>query len=109
MKVISLTENAKIQIRKLLAKELGQYKYIRLGIKRKGCAGASYKIEFAEKVEVDDELHKVDDINVLVDVKSLVYLIGLELDYKETELEAGFIFNNPNKKGSCGCGESFFI
>ncbi|MCP4355393.1 MAG: iron-sulfur cluster assembly accessory protein [Proteobacteria bacterium] len=109
MQAITITKKAQIHIKNLLSDHLGEYKYIRLAVKSKGCAGATYKIEFAEAPQIDDEEFDFSTFKVLIDNKSLVYLIGLELDYKETDLEEGFIFNNPNKKGDCGCGESFFI
>lgn len=109
MQVITLTDTAKTQMKKLLATQVGKYEYIRLGTKTKGCAGISYKVEFADTPEFGDEHVNIDGLKILIDSKSLIYLIGLEVSFKETELESGFVFENPNKKGNCGCGESFFI
>jgi len=109
MKTISITEKAQKHIEKLLSDHLGLYKYIRFAVKSKGCAGLSYKIEFAEAPKVEDKEIDFSTFKVLIDDKSLVYLMGLELDYKEKNLEGGFVFNNPNAKGSCNCGDSFFI
>lgn len=109
MQVITLTKVAQIKMKNLLMAQAGKYKYIRIGTRTKGCAGVSYKIEFADMPEMGDEHIKMDDLDILIDNKSLLYLIGLEVDFKETELESGFVFENPNKKGECGCGESFFI
>lgn len=109
MQVISLTQKSKEKMQSLLAAQAGKYEYIRLGTRTKGCAGISYKVEFADVVEMGDEVIEIDGLKLVIDNKSLIYLIGLEVDYKETELENGFVFENPNKKGECGCGESFFI
>jgi iron-sulfur cluster assembly protein len=109
MQVLTLTDRAKDKMHSLLNMQAGKYSYIRLGTRTKGCAGISYKVEFADMVEMGDEQLDFDGLKVLIDNKSLIYLIGLEVDFKETELEEGFVFNNPNKKGECGCGESFFV
>ena len=109
MQVLSLTDKAKEKMHSLLAMQAGKYSYIRLGTRTKGCAGISYKVEFADMVEMGDEQLDFDGLKVLIDNKSLIYLIGLEVDFKQSELEEGFVFNNPNKKGECGCGESFFV
>jgi iron-sulfur cluster assembly protein len=109
MQILTLTEKAKSKMKSLLAMQAGKYSYVRLGTRTKGCAGISYKIEFADAPEMGDEKISVDGLDLLIDNKALIYLIGLEMDYKETELENGFVFNNPNKKGECGCGESFFV
>ncbi|HAG52445.1 MAG TPA: iron-sulfur cluster assembly protein IscA [Alphaproteobacteria bacterium] len=109
MQVIELTPQAKEKMINLLNAQTGKYSYIRLGTRTKGCAGVSYKVEFGDMVEMGDELIEIDGLKILIDNKSLIYLIGLRVDFKETELESGFVFENPNKKGECGCGESFFV
>jgi iron-sulfur cluster assembly protein len=109
MQVLSLTPLAKEKMRGLLSAQAGKYSYIRIGTRTKGCAGVSYKIEFADMVEMGDEHLNIDGLDIVIDNKSLLYLIGLVIDFKETDLESGFVFENPNKKGECGCGESFFV
>jgi len=109
MQIIELTSQAKEKMTSLLNAQAGKYSYIRLGTRTKGCAGVSYKVEFADIVDMGDELVEIDGLKLVIDNKSLIYLIGLVVDFKETELESGFVFENPNKKGECGCGESFFV
>lgn len=109
MQVLTITPTAKEKMQSLLAMHAGKYDYIRLGTRTKGCAGISYKVEFADIVEMGDEVLEFEGLKVVIDNKSLIYLIGLEVNYKETDLESGFVFENPNKKGECGCGESFFV
>lgn len=82
---------------------------LRLGVRGGGCSGVSYAIEFADKVRERDKLFDFDGLRVVVDPKSLVYLRGSVLDYEIQLMQHGFKFQNPNEKGSCGCGESFSV
>ena len=82
---------------------------LRLGVRGGGCSGVSYAIEFSDKVRAKDNVLEFDGLRVLVDPKSLVYLRGSVLDYEVQLMQHGFKFQNPNEKGSCGCGESFNI
>lgn len=75
---------------------------LRLGIKTTGCSGLAYVLEFVDDLNEDDELFKIDDVNVIIDAKSLVYLAGIELDFVKEGLNEGFKFTNPNAKGECG-------
>lgn len=80
---------------------------LRIGIKAAGCSGFAYFMEFAKTKSDDDEVVERDGVKVLVDPNSMVYLLGTTIDYVSTDMEEGFVFNNPNEKGKCGCGESF--
>ncbi|GAB4201348.1 MAG: iron-sulfur cluster assembly protein IscA [Sandaracinaceae bacterium] len=82
---------------------------LRLGVRGGGCSGASYVIEFADKIRDRDKVFEYDGLKVVVDPKSLVYLRGSVLDYEVKLMSHGFKFRNPNEKKSCGCGESFGI
>jgi len=82
---------------------------LRLGIKTTGCSGLAYVLEFVDDVNEDDQLFNIDDVNIIIDEKSLVYLDGIELDFVKEGLNEGFKFTNPNAKGECGCGESFNV
>ena len=82
---------------------------LRLGVRGGGCSGVSYAIEFSDKVRATDNVLEFDGLRVLVDPKSLVYLRGSVLDYEVHLMQHGFKFQNPNEKGSCGCGESFAV
>ncbi|RHZ86654.1 hypothetical protein Glove_48g106 [Diversispora epigaea] len=84
-------------------------KLIRVAVKNKGCAGLSYALEYTkEKGKFDEEIRQ-DGVTVLIDSKSLFKMLGSEMDYVENRLSSKFVFNNPNVKESCGCGESFNI
>ena len=82
---------------------------LRLGIKTTGCSGLAYVLEFVDDLNEDDELFTIEDVNIIIDAKSLVYLDGIELDFVKEGLNEGFKFTNPNAKGECGCGESFNV
>jgi iron-sulfur cluster assembly protein len=105
---VLLTERAATHIQKSLAKR-GKGEGLRLGVRTTGCSGYAYTIEFADQVEATDSVFEQNGIKLIVDPKSLVFLDGTELDYSREGLNEGFKFNNPNVKGSCGCGESFSV
>ena len=106
---ITLTENAVSQVKKtLLQNELGESYGLRLGVKAGGCAGREYVVELDEKSE-KDRVYEFDGLSVFIDPKSYLFLTGLEIDFKQTLLESGFTFANPNASSQCGCGTSFAV
>lgn len=105
---ISLSEAAARHINKYLAKR-GKGIGIRLGVKTSGCSGMAYKLEYADEVAEGDQVFESQGLKVLVDLKSLPYLEGTELDFVREGLKEGFKFNNPNSTDECGCGESFKV
>ena len=80
---------------------------LRLCVLGGGCSGLSYQFKFDAKARPNDKVFESDGVKVFVDPKSYIYLHGLTLDYKESLLQSGFVFENPNAKKSCGCGTSF--
>jgi iron-sulfur cluster assembly protein len=82
---------------------------LRIGVQTAGCSGLAYVLEFVEEIGEFDEVFEIKDVKLVVDKKSLVYLDGLEMDWKKQGLNEGFEFNNPNATGECGCGESFTV
>lgn len=106
---LSITDRAKEQIRVLLKKRGKPSLGIRIGTKTKGCNGLAYTLEYADTQEPHDEVVSCDDFSVFIDPKSILFILGSEMDYKTTDLESGFTFTNPNEKGRCGCGESFHV
>ena len=80
-----------------------------MGVRGGGCSGASYAIEFSDKIRDRDLVYDFDGLRVVVDPKSLVYLRGSVLDYEVHLMQHGFKFKNPNEKSACGCGESFSV
>jgi iron-sulfur cluster assembly protein len=78
----------------------------RIGVKKGGCAGMEYTMAWADKQEPFDEVVEDKGARVLVDPKAVLYLLGTEMDYRVDRLASRFVFNNPNQKSACGCGES---
>ena len=105
---ITLTPSAADHVRRYLDKR-GKGLGLRVGVRTTGCSGLAYVLEFVDEVAANDEVFENDDITVVVDQKSLVYLDGTELDFTKQGLNEGFLFRNPNVKDECGCGESFTI
>merc|ERR1711939_995501 len=102
---ISLTPTAIGQLQGLLASP--PPKLIRIGVRNKGCAGMSYHLEYVDKPGKFDEIVEQDGVRVLIDSKALFSIVGSEMDWQEDKISAKFVFNNPNIKEQCGCGESF--
>jgi len=107
--MISITDKALEQIKNIsLTDNPDGSKGLRLAVTGGGCSGLSYKIEFSDKKDRDNILN-FDGVNVFIDPKSLIYLKGIVLDFKDGLNGKGFSFENPNAKNTCGCGESFSI
>ncbi len=105
---ITITESAADRVNSFLQNR-GKGLGIRLAVQTSGCSGMAYKLEFVDQQEEDDVIFEDRDIKVFIDPKSLVYLDGTEVDFAKDGLNEGFVFNNPNAKGGCGCGESFSV
>jgi iron-sulfur cluster assembly protein len=103
---IEITEAAAQEIAKQRDKRGSPDAMIRIGVRGGGCTGFTYVFEWAEKVRPSDSVFSAYGVSVVVDPKSLVYLGGMQLDFVRGMMGHGFKFNNPNAKGSCGCGES---
>lgn len=106
--IVSITPKALEQIKKIFA-EQGQGRGLRLGVVGGGCSGLSYKIDFDDQREHDNIISLGDEVNVLIDPKSTIYLKGVVLDFKDGLNGKGFVFQNPNATNTCGCGESFSV
>ncbi len=105
--MIQLTPKAIERIRKVFATQHVEGGGLRLGVQGGGCSGLSYLIRFEPKERPSDQVYDFDGVKVFVDPKSLIYLDGMTLDYKESLMQSGFVFDNPNATKSCGCGTSF--
>jgi len=82
---------------------------LRLAVRTTGCSGMAYVLEFADELDDGDVVFEDNDVKVIIDPKSLVYLDGTQVDFGKEGLNEGFKFNNPNVKDECGCGESFNV
>lgn len=83
--------------------------FVRVGVKSGGCSGLSYELDFDKAQKEDDKIFEDNDVKLIVDKKSFLYLIGTTLEYSGGLNGKGFVFNNPNAQRTCGCGESFSL
>ncbi|MDF1873082.1 iron-sulfur cluster assembly accessory protein [Vannielia sp.] len=101
---VTLTPAAVSEITKLMARD--SKKGLRLGVKKGGCAGMEYTMEFAADIGENEEVIEQDGARVMIAPMAQMFLFGTEIDYETGLLESGFKFNNPNVSEACGCGES---
>ena len=83
--------------------------FVRAGVKSGGCSGLSYELKFDDKAEEADKVFEDNNVRIIVDKKSFLYLVGTTLEYSGGLNGKGFVFNNPNAQRTCGCGESFSL
>lgn len=108
--MISVTEKAKSRIAELLKEEGRTSEHnIRVSVKGGGCSGLMYDLDFDDKINPADQVFEDNGIKILVDKKSLLYLLGTTLDFSDGLNGKGFQFINPNASRTCGCGESFAV
>ena len=108
--MVQVSESAAEHIQELKQKEnIPIDKALRISIKEGGCSGFSYKLDFDEKKSEADKFFKSNGVPLVVEGKSLLYIMGLTLDYEGGLNGKGFIFSNPNAKDTCGCGTSFGV
>lgn len=86
-----------------------QSAFVRVGVKSGGCSGLSYDLSFDAQQQENDQLFEDNQVKIVVDKKSLLYLVGTTLEYSGGLNGKGFVFNNPNANRTCGCGESFSL
>ena len=110
-KMIKVTSDARIKVSQLMQEEgfNPDVDYIRVGVKSGGCSGLSYDLTFDNLQSDQDRLFEDNQVRILVDKKSLLYLLGTTLEFSGGLNGKGFIFNNPNAQRTCGCGESFSL
>ncbi len=104
--VVVLTDAAVNRIRTLREKSGKPESGLRISLKEGGCAGYEYAMDWADAPQPGDEVVEQDGVRVYVDPSALLYLLGSKMDYREEKLKSGFVFDNPNQVGACGCGES---
>jgi len=107
--VITLSNSAAYRVKEIIASAKEPIIGVRIGVESGGCAGMSYVIEYAKKVNPNDEIIEAKGVKVLIDPKAIMYLLGTEMDYIKGEMSSTFVFKNPNETERCGCGESFKI
>lgn len=108
MSTLKVSETAKAELLRLVEMEKDSQKFLRVGVKGGGCSGLSYLLEFDVPTE-QDQWVEVDGLKILVNKAHELYLVGTTLNYEPGLGNRGFVFENPNAKETCGCGESFSI
>lgn len=101
---VSITPAAATQIARLMASKGSQG--LRIGVRKGGCAGMEYIMDYVSEINALDELVEQDGARVMIAPMAQMFLFGTEIDYRSSLLESGFQFNNPNVAEACGCGES---
>jgi iron-sulfur cluster assembly protein len=104
--MVQVTPKAVQKIREAFARE-GVRGGLRLGVLGGGCSGLSYQFKFDAKPRATDQVMNFEDVSVFIDPKSMVFLDGMTLDWQDSLIHSGFVFDNPHAKKSCGCGTSF--
>ena len=108
--LISVTSNAINQIKIILSNAPNGTDALVVGVDKSGCSGYSYKLDFGNSSDLNNyESIIKDGIKILIDPKATMFLLGSVMDYRTDKLSSRFVFDNPNEKGTCGCGESFNI
>ena len=105
---VSLTRSAAERVRSFI-QQRGRGLGLRVGIRKTGCSGYAYVIDYADSVDADDAVFEEQGVKVVVDRESLKLIDGTEVDFVKQGLNEAFKFRNPNVKGECGCGESFSV
>lgn len=106
MKIMSLTDAAAERVREIMDDSDRPVIGVRVGIKNAGCAGQTYTLEYVTEARAGDDHIEDKGVNVWIEPKATLFLLGTVMDYEEGKLSSGFTFRNPNQTGECGCGES---
>ena len=107
--IIKLTDAAAERLKAIMARSETPVAGLRLGVKKGGCAGMEYTMEYAAEARPHDEVVEEKGVRILIDPSAILFLLGTEMDYKTDKLSSRFVFNNPNQVSACGCGESVEI
>ena len=107
--MILVSDNARDKLNQLLIEDDSGKEYVRVGVESGGCSGLVYKLDFDDSMNNDDELVEHNDIKLVINKKSILFLAGTTLEYSSGLNGKGFVFNNPNANRTCGCGESFSL
>lgn len=108
--MIKVSDSAKVQVEKLLTDgSQTDGSFVRVGVLGGGCSGLMYNLAFDNTEKEDDQIFEDNGVKVVVDKKSVLYLLGTTLEYSGGLNGKGFVFNNPNANRTCGCGESFAV
>jgi len=107
--MILVSDNARDKLNQLLLEDNSGKEFVRVGVESGGCSGLVYKLDFDDSMNNEDELVEHNDIKLVINKKSILFLAGTTLEYSSGLNGKGFVFNNPNANRTCGCGESFSL
>ena len=106
---INLTPGAEARVTELMSRAPADAIGVKLSTPRRGCSGLAYSVDYVTAANPMDERIDTPGGTLFIDGGSVLYLIGSTMDWAEDDFTAGFVFENPNAKGACGCGESFIV
>jgi len=106
-KLVTLTDAAAARVQEILSER--EQGYLRIGVKNGGCAGMEYVMDYVGEISPLDEVVEDKDVQIVVDAKAVLFILGSVVDYEEEMMGARFTFKNPNQTDACGCGESVTI
>src|ERR1700710_1438443 len=106
LKLMSLTEAAADRVREIIEDSGKPLIGVRVGVKNAGCAGQAYTLDYVEQPTKGDDHVNDHGVDVFIEPKATLFLLGTVMDFEEDKLKSGFTFKNPNQTGECGCGES---
>jgi iron-sulfur cluster assembly protein len=106
---ITLTDAAAAHVKGLMAQAEEGAIGVRVGVKTRGCSGMSYFMEYAKEQQKFEEVVEDKGVKIFIDPAAFMFILGTEMDYVEDEFNSSIVFNNPNEKSRCGCGESFNV
>jgi iron-sulfur cluster assembly protein len=106
---MTLTDAAAERVKEIMASSTEPLAGLRIGVKKGGCAGMEYTMEYAEARRPHEEVVEDNGVKIFIEPKAILFLLGTRMDYRTEKLSAGFVFDNPNQTSACGCGESVSI
>ena len=107
--VVTLTERAASRMKAIMAAAEDDFVGVRIGVKNGGCAGMEYTMDYATEAAPLDERVSSEGVDILIDPKAILFLLGTRIDYVTEKMASRFVFENPNQTDACGCGESVTI
>ena len=106
---LTLTDSAVSRVKSLMGRTEKPVLGLGVGVTTMGCNGHSYQVEYAEEERPLEEVVEQDGVKIYIDPLAMMYIFGSKMDYVEDKMQSGFVFENPNETGRCGCGESFSV
>ncbi|MBS7699377.1 MULTISPECIES: iron-sulfur cluster assembly accessory protein [unclassified Chelatococcus] len=107
--VMSLTDSAAARVKQLMSKANPPAVALRIGVKKGGCAGMEYTMDYADALKPGEDVIEEKGVTIAIEPSAVLFLLGTTMDFKTDKMSSGFVFNNPNQTSACGCGESVAI